>query len=119
MVESSKVLYEDDDHQYIWFGWEDPDTDESLVQSNQVLVINQDQGYLFDPGGAFIFSEVAAEVNKYLPLGQIRYLLATHQDPDVYLRSHFGLKQLMHACWSLAYGFDLFLTLGLVITAVW
>ncbi len=83
MVDASKVLYEDDDHQYIWFGWEDPDTEESLVQSNQVLVVNQGQGYLFDPGGAFIFAEVAAEVNKYLPLDQIRYLIATHQDPDV------------------------------------
>lgn len=83
MVESSKILFEDDEHQYVWFGWEDPDSEESLVQSNQVLVINRDQGYLFDPGGAFIFSEVAAEVSKYLPLDQIRYLLATHQDPDV------------------------------------
>ena len=37
MVESSKVLYEDDDHQYVWFGWEDPDTEEALVQSNQEI----------------------------------------------------------------------------------
>ena len=82
MVDQSKILYEDDEHQVIWFGWEDHER-ESLVQSNQLLVINGENAYLFDPGGAFIFSDVAAEVNKYVPLSQIRYILATHQDPDV------------------------------------
>lgn len=33
MVESSKILYEDDEHQFIWFGWEDSDTEESLANS--------------------------------------------------------------------------------------
>lgn len=83
MIESSKVLYEDDEHQFIWFGWEEKEEEESLVQSNQALVINGEQAYLFDPGGAYIFSEVAAEINKYISLDQIRYLLASHQDPDV------------------------------------
>lgn len=83
MVEHSKVIYEDEDHRCIWLSWDDPDSDVSLVQTNQLLVVNKGQGYLFDPGGAFIFSEVAVEVSKYLPLNQIRYLLATHQDPDV------------------------------------
>ncbi|MAC47293.1 MAG: MBL fold metallo-hydrolase [Oceanospirillum sp.] len=82
MVDSSRILFEDDDHQVIWFGWEDQEH-ESLVQSNQLLIIHGENGYLLDPGGAFIFSEVAAEVSKYLPLHQIRYILATHQDPDV------------------------------------
>lgn len=82
MVDQSKILYEDDEHQVIWFGWEDHEH-ESLVQSNQLLVVNGDNAYLFDPGGAFIFSEVAAEVSKYISLSQIRYILATHQDPDV------------------------------------
>ncbi len=82
MVDQSKILYEDDEHQVIWFGWEDHEN-ESLVQSNQLLVVNGDNAYLFDPGGAFIFSDVAAEVGKYIPLSQIRYILATHQDPDV------------------------------------
>ncbi|OPX54480.1 Metallo-beta-lactamase superfamily protein [Oceanospirillum multiglobuliferum] len=82
MVDQSKILYEDDEHQVIWFGWEDHEH-ESLVQSNQLLVINADNAYLFDPGGAYIFSEVASEVAKYIPLSQIRYILATHQDPDV------------------------------------
>ncbi|SEI45011.1 Metallo-beta-lactamase superfamily protein [Allopseudospirillum japonicum] len=83
MVERSKILYEDDQHQYIWFGWEAPEEEESLVQSNQVLVMNGNNGYLFDPGGAFIFSEVADEISKYINLDNIRYILATHQDPDV------------------------------------
>lgn len=80
---NSQVLYEDDDHQYIWFSWTDSEESGYLVQSNQVLVIHQGEGYLMDPGGAFIFSEVADAVSRYIDLSAIRYLLATHQDPDV------------------------------------
>ena len=83
MIEQSKILYEDTDHQYIWLSWEDSEHPEHLVQSNQVLIINRDQGYLLDPGGAFIFSDVAAEINNFLALDNIRFLIATHQDPDV------------------------------------
>lgn len=82
MVDRSRILFEDDNHQVVWFGWEDQEH-ESLVQSNQLLIINSGHAYLLDPGGAFIFSEVADEVGKYTPLSSIRYILATHQDPDV------------------------------------
>lgn len=82
MVDQSKILYEDDTHQVIWLSWEDHEH-EALVQSNQLLVINNENAYLLDPGGAFIFSDVVAEVSRYVPLSQIRYILATHQDPDV------------------------------------
>lgn len=83
MLQTSKILYQDKEHQVIWVSWQDPETQGQLIQTNQVLVINSDQGYLFDPGSSGVFSEVAAEVNKHLPLGKLRYLLASHQDPDV------------------------------------
>jgi flavorubredoxin len=83
MAQESRILYEDDEHQLIWFGWEGDDESNSLVQSNQLLIVNGDTGYLVDPGGAFIFREVSEVVARYLPLNRIEYLLATHQDPDV------------------------------------
>lgn len=76
------LLYEDDEHQFIWFGWEEEGSD-SFVQTNQCLVINNEQGYLYDPGGAYVFHQVLDQVSRYLHPNQITHLLATHQDPDV------------------------------------
>lgn len=92
MLQASKILYQDKQHQLIWISWQDPDTQEQLIPTNQILVVNGDQGYLFDPGSSAVFSEVAAEVSKYLPLGKLRYLLASHQDPDVISATNLWLK---------------------------
>jgi flavorubredoxin len=84
MGQESHTLYEDDDHQVIWLAWEgDNGESNSLVQSNQLLIINGDTGYMLDPGGAFIFKDVADLIERYIPLDRIRYLIASHQDPDV------------------------------------
>lgn len=83
MGQESHTLYEDDDHQVVWLAWEGDNGSNSLVQSNQLLIINGGQGYMLDPGGAFIFKDVAELVERYVPLDQVRYLVASHQDPDV------------------------------------
>lgn len=109
------VLYEDDAHQVIWFGWEEHAESNFFVQTNQCLIINGGRGYLFDPGGTYVFGQVLEQVAKYLNPQQLHYLIATHQDPDVcssaplwmqttdarllisrlwlHFVSHFGLEQ--------------------------
>ena len=82
-LELSKILYEDDDHQLIWFGWEEAEHQDSFIQTNQCLILNQEQGYLFDPGGSYVFHEVLEQVSRYVHPQQITTLIATHQDPDV------------------------------------
>lgn len=81
--ELSQILYEDDEHQFIWFGWEEEEDQDCFVQTNQCLLLNHDHVYLFDPGGSYVFHEVLEQVSRYVHPKQITHLVATHQDPDV------------------------------------
>ncbi|MFG1488691.1 MBL fold metallo-hydrolase [Oceanospirillum sp. HFRX-1_2] len=82
-VDESKILFEDDEHQVVWFGWEEQEGADSFVQTNQCLVVNNDKGYFFDPGGTYVFHHVLENIMRVINPRQIRYLFATHQDPDV------------------------------------
>lgn len=90
--EDNCLLYEDDEHQFIWFGWEEEEGSNSFVQTNQCLIINGDQGYLFDPGGTYVFHHVLEQVTRYLHPRQINTLIATHQDPDVCSSAPYWMK---------------------------
>lgn len=90
--EDNCLLYEDDEHQFIWFGWEEEEDSNSFVQTNQCLIINGDQGYLFDPGGTYVFHHVLEQVARYLHPRQINTLIATHQDPDVCSSAPYWMK---------------------------
>ena len=59
-LDDSCLLYEDDEHQFVWFGWEEEEGSNSFVQTNQCLIINGGQGYLFDPGGTYVFHHMQA-----------------------------------------------------------
>jgi len=86
------LLYEDDEHEFVWFGWEEEEGSQSFVQTNQCLVINGGQGYLFDPGGTYVFHQVLEQVARYLHPRQISTLIATHQDPDVCSSAPYWMK---------------------------
>lgn len=53
------------------------------VQANQFLIIDGNQSALIDPGGALLYTPVSLAVSRYVPLKQLSYILASHQDPDV------------------------------------
>lgn len=91
-LDDNRLLYEDDEHQFVWFGWEEQEDSRSFVQTNQCLVINRGQGYLFDPGGTYVFHQVLEQVTRYLHPRQIRALIATHQDPDVCSSAPYWMK---------------------------
>lgn len=91
-LEASRLLYEDDEHQLVWFGWEEEEQASSFVQTNQCLIINRDQGVLFDPGGSYVFHQVLEQVSRYLHPRQITTLIATHQDPDVCSSAPYWMK---------------------------
>ena len=91
-LEESCLLYEDDEHELVWFGWEEEEGSNSFVQTNQCLIINGGQGYLFDPGGTYVFHQVLEQVTRYLHPRQINTLIATHQDPDVCSSAPYWMK---------------------------
>ena len=51
------VLYEDNDHKFIWLGSEGKYR-KGAVQTMQYLIIDRGRGALLDPGGVHLFSHV-------------------------------------------------------------
>ncbi len=56
---------------------------EGEVQANQFLIIHGGVGLLLDPGGNKVFSKMIAEMGSYLPPQKLKYIVLSHQDPDV------------------------------------
>ena len=53
------------------------------VQANQHLIINDGKGVLLDPGGNKLFSALVSAMSTYLPPQRLKYIILSHQDPDV------------------------------------
>lgn len=74
------ILYDDGYHKCIAFSM--PAEDE-IVPSNQFLVIDGQEAALIDPGGDLTFSPLTMQLTKFLPIEQIKYVIGSHQDPDI------------------------------------
>ncbi len=77
-----KVLYDDGIHQWIVFA-RDPDKPESVIDTNEYLIVHSGEAMLLDPGGSEIFPEVLGEISKVIDLSKITNYLCSHQDPDI------------------------------------
>jgi len=75
------VLYEKDDHRCIAFN--DLVRGDDGVQANQFLVQHGRNAALIDPGGALLYTPLSMAVSRYVPLADLTYILASHQDPDI------------------------------------
>lgn len=53
------------------------------VQANQFLVVHRGQSALIDPGGALLYTPLSLAVARYVPLKDLNYVCASHQDPDI------------------------------------
>ncbi|GLX15432.1 hypothetical protein Pstr01_36710 [Pseudomonas straminea] len=53
------------------------------VQSNQFLIIDNDQYLLLDPGGDLTYVPLSMELSKHIPVQELTYIFASHQDPDI------------------------------------
>lgn len=53
------------------------------VQSNQHVIIHDGQGMVLDPGGHKVYNRVLSATMGLLKGGKLRYLLLSHQDPDI------------------------------------
>lgn len=77
-----KILYEDDDHKFIWLGTESQYR-KGAVQTMQYLIVNRGRGILLDPGGVHLFSRVVTAVSHFISVDKIDTIFFSHQDPDV------------------------------------
>lgn len=53
------------------------------IQSNQFLIIDNNQDMLIDPGGNLTYTPLSLEVSKHIALKDLTYVFASHQDPDI------------------------------------
>ncbi len=79
---NSYPLYDDGNHRVYWLGIDESE-DEKGILTNQYLVIDGNEGALLEPGGFFVFSRVLKNVSSLISPAKIKYLMYSHQDPDV------------------------------------
>ncbi|WP_297489720.1 MBL fold metallo-hydrolase [Thermococcus sp.] len=79
---NSYPLYDDGGHKVFWLGIEESE-DERGILTNQYLVVDGKEAALIEPGGFFVFSRVLRNISSIVPTTQVKYLMYSHQDPDV------------------------------------
>ncbi len=77
----SQRLYQDR-HQWIVYG-RDPEKPQKIIDTNQYMVVHNNQALLLDPGGIELFAPMLSSVVKDVTLEHITHLFASHQDPDI------------------------------------
>ena len=76
------TLFQEGSHQWLCFG-RDPEKDERIIDTNQYMVMSNEQSVILDPGGIELFSQMLTSVLRYTKLENITALFASHQDPDI------------------------------------
>ncbi len=78
--DKAHILFERDGHQCIQFS--DLVVGEG-IQSNQFLIIDGKDAALIDPGGDLTFTPLTIEIGKRVKMNELKYIFASHQDPDI------------------------------------
>jgi flavorubredoxin len=74
------TLFESENHKNIMFNDLSPGP---TVQSNQHLIISDNEAMLLDPGGHKVYQQLFSQISTLLPTNQLKYILFSHQDPDI------------------------------------
>lgn len=78
----SEILFEDDRVKWVVFA-RDPNRPDSVIDTNEYLLIADGKGALLDPGGLEIFPDVVSAVSDHIKMDDITILFGSHQDPDI------------------------------------
>ncbi|GAB4192679.1 MAG: MBL fold metallo-hydrolase [Wenzhouxiangellaceae bacterium] len=57
--------------------------DAEAVQANQFLIANNGELALLDPGGNMTYNRLFMAKQRYFPQARLKYVLASHADPDI------------------------------------
>ncbi|MNQ01065.1 Metallo-beta-lactamase superfamily protein [compost metagenome] len=74
------VLFDNGSHQCLCF---DNLVVGEGVQTNQFLIVDNEQYMLLDPGGDLTYTPLSLELSKHMPVQDLTYIFASHQDPDI------------------------------------
>lgn len=53
------------------------------LQCNPYLLIDGDEAIVMDPGSVLDFEYVLAQIRRLISLKQLKYIVLSHQDPDL------------------------------------
>lgn len=54
-----------------------------MVQANQHVIVEGNEGMILDPGGHKIQSKLFSMLAEVLPINNLKHILFSHQDPDI------------------------------------
>ena len=69
-------------HKWLMFG-RDPDKPESIIDTNQYMIVAGKRALLMDPGGIEVFAPMLGAILHHARVDEITDLFASHQDPDI------------------------------------
>jgi len=81
-VKRAQTIYQDGAHRWVAIA-RDPDKPGYVIDTNEYLVLNGNEGLLCDPGGMEIFPAVFSAVSAECDPRRISAIFASHQDPDI------------------------------------
>lgn len=76
-------LYNDGGHICLMYNDLVDDASGAAVQANQFLIVSDGEGALIDPAGNMTYNALVIAINKYFPVKRLKYIFASHQDPDI------------------------------------
>lgn len=76
-------LYNHANHVCLMFNDLVDDSESEAVQANQFLIVADGEGAVIDPAGQMTYNALTMAMHKYFPHKNLRYILASHQDPDI------------------------------------
>lgn len=76
-------LYNDGKHVCLMFNDLVDDSSSAAVQANQFLIVSDGEGALLDPAGNMTYNELVVSMQKFFPYKRLKYIFASHQDPDI------------------------------------
>ncbi|PLX49181.1 MAG: MBL fold metallo-hydrolase [Desulfobulbaceae bacterium] len=54
-----------------------------MVDSNQHIIVHNNEAMLLDPGGHKIFTKLFTEITSLTSINNLKYIFFSHQDPDI------------------------------------
>lgn len=81
-MKKTSVIFESGEHKWLAVT-RDPERPDYLIDTNEYLITDGNVALLTDPGGSEIFAAVFSAICEEFDPAKIRYLFASHQDPDI------------------------------------
>jgi len=81
-MKTTQTIFEEGGHKWIAIV-RDPKRPDYIIDTNEYLIVHEDDAILCDPGGSEIFPAVFSALSAEFDPSHIRALFLSHQDPDI------------------------------------